>query len=124
LLTGAIVFTTVSSAEKREFLERELGLPSSNIFHSRSERFVDDVKKATLGKGVHVVLNSLTGDLMHASWKCLGKFGRFVEVGKRELTDAGKLDMHVFLQNSTFTAFDLSELFYHEDQYYRDILNR
>lgn len=36
--------------------------------------------------GVGVVINSLVGDLMHASWRCVGDFGRFVEVGKGCLT--------------------------------------
>lgn len=58
---------------------------------------------------------------MHESWACIANFGRFVEVGKRELVDAGKLDMHVFLRNATFTAFDLTELFFHDEQFYRDI---
>ncbi|KAJ8125493.1 hypothetical protein O1611_g8146 [Lasiodiplodia mahajangana] len=119
---GAVVFTTVSTASKRAFLERELGLPSSHIFHSRDEGFVEDVKRMTGGHGVNVVLNSLTGDLLHASWRCISHFGRFVEVGKRDLIDAGRLDMHMFLQSSTFTAFDLSEMFYHEDTFYRDLL--
>lgn len=118
---GATVYTTVGSQAKRDFVERELGVPSSHIFNSRDESFAADVKAATKGRGVDVVLNSLTGDLMHTSWACIAKFGRFIEVGKRELVDAGKLDMHKFLGNTTFTAFDLSELYYADDQYYRDI---
>lgn len=58
---------------------------------------------------------------MHDSWDCIANFGRFVEVGKRGLVDAGKLSMHVFTRNCTFTAFDLTELFYRDDRFYRDI---
>ncbi|KAF5558961.1 polyketide synthase [Fusarium mexicanum] len=79
---------------------------------------------ATNGRGVDVILNSLVGDLMHDSWRCLADFGRFVEVGKRELVDVGKLDMSVFLRNATFTAFDLSELFYSQDHFHRSIWDR
>ncbi|KAI0839861.1 KR domain-containing protein [Hypoxylon sp. FL0890] len=120
---GAIVYTTVSSPAKKAWIVDNLGVPSSNIFHSReAANFVVGVKEATQGRGVDVVINSLTGDLMHASWDCIAEFGRFVEVGKRELVDAGKLDMAVFLRNATFTAFDLSELFFHKEKYYRDLL--
>lgn len=118
---GATIYTTVGSQAKRDYIEREFGIPSCNIFNSRDEKFAADVQAATRGRGVDVVLNSLTGDLMHTSWACIAKFGRFVEVGKRELVDAGKLDMHKFLGNTTFTAFDLSELYHAEDEYYRDI---
>ncbi|KAL8768386.1 MAG: hypothetical protein Q9194_005723 [Teloschistes cf. exilis] len=118
---GAKVFTTVSTEDKKDFLVRELGLPRENIFQSRDESFMQGIMSATNGKGVDVVVNSLTGDLLHASWRCCADFGRFVEVGKRDIVDAGKLDMDVFFRNVTFTAFDLTELFYHEDQFYKDI---
>lgn len=118
---GATVFTTVSTEDKKDFLVNELGLPRENIFQSRDESFVQGIMSATKGKGVDVVVNSLTGDLLHASWRCCANFGRFVEVGKRDIVDAGKLDMDVFFRNVTFTAFDLTELFYHEHQFYKDI---
>jgi hypothetical protein len=60
---------------------------------------------------VDIVLNSLAGDLLHASWRCCGSFGRFVELGKRDLASAGRLEMDQFLRNVTFTAFDFSNLY-------------
>nr|ALQ33013.1 putative polyketide synthase [Fusarium subglutinans] len=121
---GATVYTTVGSDVKREYLINELYIPSSHIFNSRDSTFVQGIMNATNGRGVDVVLNSLVGDLMHDSWRCLADFGRFVEVGKRELVDVGKLDMSVFLRNATFTAFDLSELFYSQDLFHRSIWDR
>ena len=118
---GATVYATVSTEAKKDFLVNELGLPRENIFQSRDTSFVEGVMTATKGKGVDVILNSLIGDLLHATWRCCANFGRFVEVGKRDIVDAGKLDMDVFVRNVTFTAFDLTELFYHEDQFYKDI---
>ena len=121
LKRGATVYTTVSTEEKKDYLVRELDLPRENIFQSRDVSFVEGVMSATNGKGVDVVVNSLTGDLLLASWRCCADFGRFVEVGKRDIVDAGKLDMDIFTRNVTFTAFDLTELYYHNDQFYRDI---
>lgn len=121
---GAVVYTTVGSQSKRDYLINELGVPASHIFSSRDPSFVEAVMQATGGRGVNVVINSLVGDLMHESWRCLAEFGRFVEIGKRELVDAGKLDMNVFLRNTTFTAFDLSELYYAEDPYHRAVWDR
>jgi hypothetical protein len=54
----------------------------------------------------------LVGDLLHASWKCRSSFGRFIENGNRDLLDCGKLEMEEFLKNSTFSAFDLSNMYY------------
>ncbi|KAA8565456.1 hypothetical protein EYC84_009316 [Monilinia fructicola] len=102
---GATVYTTTSSQVKRDYLVNDLGVPAENIFNSRDASFVDGIKSATNGRGLD----------------CLANFGRFIEIGKRELVDAGKLEMHMFLRNTTFTAFDLSELYYHSDQFYKDI---
>ncbi|KAL2862206.1 type I polyketide synthase [Aspergillus lucknowensis] len=106
------IFTTVSSEEKKQYLIDQFGLEPSNIFSSRDSSFLDGVLAATGGKGVDVVLNSLTGDQLHASWKCCASFGRFVEIGKLDLTTAGRLQMDQFLRNTTFTAVDLSQLYY------------
>ncbi|KAI1470380.1 polyketide synthase [Daldinia caldariorum] len=121
---GAVVYTTAGSQTKRDYLINEMGIPPAHIFSSRDPSFVQAVMQATGGRGVDVVINSLVGDLMHESWRCLGEFGRFVEIGKRELVDAGKLDMRVFLRNATFTAFDLSELFYARDPFHRAAWDR
>ncbi|CAG8904561.1 unnamed protein product [Penicillium egyptiacum] len=121
LQRGATVYATVSTEEKKDYLVNELGVPRENIFASRDDSFVAGILAATNGQGVDVVVNSLTGDLLHATWQCCANFGRFVEVGKRDIIDAGQLDMRMFLRNVTFTAFDLTELFYHEDEHYRNI---
>ena len=104
------VFTTVNSEEKKDFLVQKLGIKRQNIFNSFDSSFHPGVLAATSGKGVDVILNSLSGDLLHDSWMACARFGTFVEVGKRDLNDAGKLDMQNFRRNITFTAFDVSEL--------------
>jgi NADPH:quinone reductase-like Zn-dependent oxidoreductase len=121
---GANIYTTVGSRAKKEYLVNHMGIPHTHIFSSRDVSFAKGVREMTNGKGVDVVLNSLIGDLMHASWDCVADFGRFVEVGKRELVDAGKLAMRVFLRNVSFIAFDFSDLFYHKDRYYNNITTR
>ncbi|KAI0141208.1 hypothetical protein GGR57DRAFT_420343 [Xylariaceae sp. FL1272] len=113
---GACVYCTVGSPVKRRFLQEELGIPISHIFNSRDESFVDGLMRITEGRGVDVVVNSLVGDLLHASWGCIAELGRFVEVGKRDIADAGNLNMHMFLRNATFTAFDLADLWYYGAQ--------
>ncbi|KAH9890251.1 polyketide synthase [Xylariomycetidae sp. FL2044] len=121
---GARVFSTVSSSTKRQFLIDELHIPTEQIFYSRDTSFATEVLRATGGRGVDVVLNSVVGDLLHATWQCMSDFGRFVEIGKRDMEDAGRLDMKVFLRNTTFTAFDLSDMYYHDSQAHRGTLTR
>ena len=122
--TGAVIYTTAGSEERRKYLEENLSLPASRIFHSRDDSFVHALTSATNGRGVDVVINSLTGDLMHDSWRCLAPFGRFVEVGKRELVDDGRLEMSVFARSTTFTAFDLSDMYFQDGEYYKKVVTR
>lgn len=110
-LAKAEIFTTVSSDAKKAYLVEAFGIKPENVFTSRDTSFLPRIMEATKGRGVDIVLNSLTGDLLHASWKCCASYGRFVEIGKLDLTTGGKLSMEQFLQNVTFTAFDVSDLY-------------
>lgn len=112
-MVGANVFCTVGNEEKRDFLVSQMGIPSDHIFDSRSESFHPAVMKATNGRGVDIVLNSLSGALLHASWSCVAKFGSLVEIGKRDLLGHGKLDLTPFLDNRSYMCVDLHQLGVH-----------
>ena len=66
--------------------------------------------KETKGKGADVVLNSLAGKLLHASWQCVAKGGKMIELGKRDFLDHGMLSMNLFAANRVFFGVDISEL--------------
>lgn len=93
---AGVEFYTSASTDEKEWLVKKLGVKGENIFSSQNTSFIDGLLQATNGRGVDMVLNSLTGDLLHASWRCLASFGRFVETGKQDLTDAGRLKMDQF----------------------------
>ena len=65
---------------------------------------------ATGGRGVDLVLNSLSGELLHMSWKCIAEFGRMVEIGKRDLLGRAKLNMDLFGSNRSFFGVDLASM--------------
>lgn len=128
LKAGATVYTSIeelsveSQAERVQYLTEELGVPSSHILSSADASFVQGIRDATSGRGVDVIINNaFAGDLMHESWRCLSDFGRFIELGKRELLDAGRLDMGVFLRNATFSAVNMSEFFSAPDSFHRGV---
>ncbi len=50
--------------------------------NSRTLDFAEEVKLATGGEGVDVVLNSLNGEFIPKSLEILSKQGRFIEIGK------------------------------------------
>ena len=109
----ANVIVTCGSESKRELLRNTYGLKDSHILSSRDSSFVDGVLKLTNSKGVDVVLNSLEGDLLHATWKCIARFGRFIQIGKRDIQENGKLDMDQFRKNISFSSIDLTTVFEH-----------
>ena len=60
------IYATVGNNEKVEYLKNNLQLPRSNIFNSRNPSFLSDLMRETMGRGVDIVLNSLSGELLHA----------------------------------------------------------
>jgi polyketide synthase 12/myxalamid-type polyketide synthase MxaB len=81
---GAEVYATAGSHRKRELL-RSMGV--AHVMDSRTTAFADDILASTGGTGVDIVLNSLSGEQIEASFKALAPGGRFVEIGKRGIKD-------------------------------------
>jgi NADPH:quinone reductase-like Zn-dependent oxidoreductase/acyl transferase domain-containing protein len=96
---GAEIFATVGSTQKKELLRDKYGIPESHIFNSRDTTFAKGVMRVTNGNGVDVVLNSTHGEALQESWNCLADFGRFVEIGKRDIIENNGLEMKNFLRN-------------------------
>ena len=111
---GAIVFVTVSNNEKKELVSKKYGIPEENIFSSRNLSFSSGILRLTAGKGVDVVLNSVSGEGLHETWKCVAKMGRFIEIGKRDILSNARLEMAIFNRNVTFASVDLSVVFEHD----------
>jgi NADPH:quinone reductase-like Zn-dependent oxidoreductase len=107
---GAKIFVTVGSDEKRDFLMKKYGIPSEHIFSSRNRTFADKVMALTGGNGVDVVLNSLAGQLLRETWNCIAYFGRFIEIGKRDLELNNNLEMGPFVRSVTYASIDLIAL--------------
>ncbi len=101
---GAEVFATAGSPAKWELLA-SLGV--RHVFDSRSAGFADRVREVTDGEGVHVVLNSLTGELLERSLEIMAPGGRFVEIGRREAWEPERVAS--FRPDVTYTRLDLAE---------------
>ena len=104
---GAEIFATAGSPEKRDYL-KSLGV--RYVMDSRSLKFADDVMSWTDGRGVDVVLNSLFGEALTKSFEILAPFGRFIEIGKRDIDENNALRMRPFNRNIMFAAIDLDRL--------------
>ncbi|KAK3297911.1 PKS01 highly reducing polyketide synthase [Chaetomium fimeti] len=108
---GLECYVTVGSEVKRRLVREGYGVGEERIFSSRdSGEFGRGVMRATGGRGVDVVLNSLPGEALRQSWYCVAPGGTFVEIGVRDIMDNGRLEMKPFLREATFTFFDLRKV--------------
>ncbi|KAK8134345.1 Reducing polyketide synthase hmp8 [Apiospora sp. TS-2023a] len=106
------VYATVGSEDKRRLVRERFGVPDERIFHSRDASFAKAVRRATGGRGVDCVLNSLSGELLRVSWEgCMAPFGTFVEIGLRDITQNTRLDMRPFRHSVTFAFMDIADFF-------------
>ncbi|WP_269812576.1 type I polyketide synthase [Streptomyces atratus] len=106
-LLGAEVLATAGNEEKRRYLR---GSGISRVMDSRSLDFAEQTRNATHGLGVDVVLNSLSGAAVRAGLETLRPFGRFVELGVRDILADAPVGLAPFRHNITLSTVDLIEL--------------
>lgn len=105
---GANVIATAGTRKKRSQLRKDFGV--EHVFDSRSNSFYDEVMKVTEGRGVDLVLNSLTGPLITQSLKCLAPYGRFIELGKTDVYSNGVINMERLGENISYHVVDVDRL--------------
>ncbi|KAL0116142.1 hypothetical protein PUN28_011183 [Cardiocondyla obscurior] len=112
LHAGCTVFTTVGTLEKREYLKKMFPqLNDRHIGNSRDTSFEQLIRAETQGRGVDVVLNSLAEEKLQAGIRCLAFGGRFLEIGKYDLSNDNRVGMSMFLKNTAFHGILLDGLF-------------
>jgi len=104
---GAVIYATAGSEEKRAYL-RSLGV--EHVYDSRALAWADEVMRDTSGRGVDVVLNSLAGEALLKGVSVLAPFGRFLELGKRDIYENSALGLYGIRNNVTVSAVALDQL--------------
>lgn len=101
----ANVFATAGSPEKREFL-RSQGV--AYVGDSRSLAFEREILDLTDGRGVDIVLNSLSGAAISAGLRTLAPDGHFLDLGKRDLYEGRLISLETFTKAISYTTIDLA----------------
>ena len=104
---GAEIFATAGSPEKRQLL-RDLGV--QHVMDSRSLSFADDVMRITKGAGVDILLNSLPGDFITKGLDIMAPYGRFLEIGKRDVYEDASIGMKALRRNVSLSVLDLAAM--------------
>jgi acyl transferase domain-containing protein/acyl carrier protein len=106
-LCGAEVYATAGNDTKRAYLQTQ-GV--QNVYDSRSLDFADEIMRDTGGEGVDVVLNVLHGEAQQKSIGLLAPFGRFIEIGKRDIEENRGMGLAEFNRNLQFSAVDIDRM--------------
>jgi NADPH:quinone reductase-like Zn-dependent oxidoreductase/acyl carrier protein len=120
-LKGAKVIGTAGSTRKRRMLEM---LGADHVLNSRSLEFAGEVMQITGGVGVDVVLNSLAGEAITKSLQCLRPFGRFLEIGKRDLYANSRIGLRPFRNNLSYFGIDADTLIVERAELARTIFKK
>jgi polyketide synthase 2 len=104
---GARVIATAGTPQKRVYLT-QLGIDA--VADSRSLGFRDQVLEATGGDGVDLVLNAQAGDFIAVGLSLLRPFGRFLEIGKRDVYEDRSIGLRALAANKSFSVIDLATI--------------
>ncbi|KAK2877267.1 Type I Iterative PKS [Arthroderma sp. PD_2] len=105
---GAEIYATVGTQVKKDYLINEWGIPENHIFWSRALDFKQQLLEETKGRGVDVVLATISGPGFHETFGCLAPCGRLIDVGRGNVLGKGKLGLHVFDESISVFSFDLN----------------
>lgn len=75
---AARVFATAGSAEKCDFVEKELG--ATKAFNYRTEDWSKGILEATDGKGVDLIVDFIAGDYVQKNLECAARDGHIVQL--------------------------------------------
>ena len=104
---GAEIFATAGSDRKRQIL-RDMGV--DHVMNSRSLDYADEIMALTNGKGVDVILNSLPGAHIVKGLDLLAPYGRFLEIGKRDVYADSAVGMKTLRRNVSLHVIDLAAM--------------
>ena len=102
---AAAVFATVRSDDKATFCKEELG--ATGAFNTKKTDWVDEVLKATDGKGVDVILDMVGGSYAERNQQALAVEGRLVQIG---IMEYGKVTLdliQMMMRRQTITGSTL-----------------
>ena len=105
---GAVVIASAGSATKRALLQT-LGV--RHVIDSRRGDFTETVMELTGGRGVDVVLNALAAEAIPMGLSCLAEFGRFIEIGKRDIYQNSRLPLWSLRRNASFHVVAMDAVF-------------
>ncbi|WP_265593233.1 type I polyketide synthase [Verrucomicrobium sp. BvORR034] len=116
---GVDVIASAGSATKRALL---LNMGVKHVIDSRRGDFVEAVMALTDRRGVDVVLNALASEAIPMGLACLSEFGRFIEIGKRDIYQNSRIPLWPLRNNASFHVVAMDAVFSGDGRLARQLL--
>jgi acyl transferase domain-containing protein/acyl carrier protein len=116
---GAEVIASAGSPAKRALLET-MGV--KHVIDSRRADFAEAVMELTNRRGVDVVLNALAAEAIPMGLSCLAEFGRFIEIGKRDIYQNSRIPLWPLRRNASFHVIAMDAVFSGDEALTRKML--
>ena len=94
-----------------------------HVIDSRRADFAETIMELTAGRGVDVILNSLAGEAIPMGLSCLAEFGRFIEIGKRDIYQNTRIPLWPMRRNASFHVVAMDAVFSGDEQLASELLH-
>ncbi len=117
---GVDVIASAGSPSKRALL---MTMGVKHVVDSRRGDFTDAVLNLTNNRGVDVVLNALAAEAIPMGLACLAEYGRFLEIGKRDIYQNSRIPLWPMRKNGSFHVIAMDAVFAGDESLTRELLS-
>lgn len=111
---GAIPYVVVETDEESAYLQERLGLDEKQIIRSSHGSVSARLAKLTGDHGADVVFSagsSVDPSAAREAWRCIARFGRFVDAGRKDVLGRGAIDVVPVARSASYLPFDLLDVY-------------
>lgn len=104
------IFATVGTVEEKKYLSMHFRIQADHIYMSQDKTTTKKILEHTGGQGVDMIFSDSHTDLVQEYWRCIASFGRFVEIGRSEVSNNEQIDTKTIFRNSVLICYDMETL--------------
>ncbi|KAJ4863699.1 acyl transferase domain-containing protein [Trichoderma breve] len=116
------IYVTAGSSERAEFISKAFSIPAERILSSRDLDLGHRLLELTNGRGVDVVVGSLSGDAFSESCSAIAPFGRIIQLCERDVANGGRVDMKHLQRNASLSVVNMGFLARERPLVFKEVL--
>ncbi|KAK8062454.1 hypothetical protein PG997_014551 [Apiospora hydei] len=121
---GAVPYAIARTEDEATFLQSQLGLPISQVILPSQGPVSEHLERLTSGHGADVVFSASSVDTedAHEAWRCIARFGRFLESGRKHNLRCSVIDGIPTQRGASYLPFDILDVYEHRPEIVSKIL--